>query len=77
MLIIRKEILLIELFIDGRIEAAEKSRRDVLAGWNIFKEKLAVKLGNDYDVNAVEEAVRLSVNVPKIAIQSSIVEEEW
>jgi hypothetical protein len=31
---------------------------------------LAVKLGNDYDVNAVEEAVRLCCKVPKIAIQS-------
>jgi hypothetical protein len=52
--------------IDGRIEAErEKVEKEALAGWNIFKEKLSVKLGNDYDVNAVEEAVRLLLQGPQ------------
>jgi hypothetical protein len=52
--------------IDRRIEAErEKVEKEALDGWNIFKEKLAVKLGNDYDVNAVEEAVRLLLQGPQ------------
>jgi energy-coupling factor transporter ATP-binding protein EcfA2 len=52
--------------IDGRIEAErEKVEKKALAGWDIFKEKLAVKLDNDYDVNAVEEVVRLLLQGPQ------------
>jgi hypothetical protein len=51
---------------DDRIKTEQKKvEKQALDGWKIFTNKLAMKLDNDYDVEAVEEAVRLLLQGPQ------------